>query len=175
MTVPVQGQSRKRLVIAVLSLGLLGLCAWLLFGHRESPSERWMAERRAQGEKFTVEELGLDRPASTNAVMEIIELAASRLKALERARVAVPYQSSEPVGSSAKRVDWAETNLHSVMARVLDWGKLGVDVAELRPTLAAVQEAIRKAPHDSGRDYVTFGRRINLVAIREVAQSLHDV
>ena len=111
--------SRKRLAVAVVGLGLIGACAWALFGRRQSALDRWMAEMRAKGEKLTMEELGLNRPARTNAAMEVIETAASRFKALDRAKVVGQFQSAEDIGASYKRVSWAQTHLHSTMGRVL--------------------------------------------------------
>src|SRR2546428_780207 len=81
--------------------------------------DHWMVEMRAKGEKLTLEELGLNRPARTNAAMEVIETAASRFKALERAKVSVQFQSTEDIGAGHKRVGWAETNLHSIRGSVL--------------------------------------------------------
>ncbi len=107
--------------------------------------------------------------------MEAIEIAASRLKTLRRATVSVPFRSAGEVGTAHKRVVWAETNLHSVMAWVLDWDALGEELSELRPALASLQEAMREPPADSGRDYTGTVRSVNLPAMRNVAQSLQGI
>jgi hypothetical protein len=174
MTRTGRGGFKKRLALLFGCALLLIVFAWVLMGRRQGAAERWMAEMRTKGEKFTLEELGLLRPASTNAAMEIIEVAASRFKALERAQLSTSFRSSEEVGSGRKRVVWAETNLHSVMARVLDWQTMAREIEALQPTLATLRQMLRNPPLDSGRDYTGTVRTVSLVAIREVAQSLHD-
>src|SRR5262245_14501211 len=117
MTSNRRGRFRKRIAFVLIGFGLAGLCAWTLFGRRESALERWMIEMRAKGEKLTLEELGLNRAPGTNAALDIIESAASRFKAFERVKIAANWQSSEEIGSARKRVSWAGTNLHSIMGR----------------------------------------------------------
>src|SRR6266511_1564632 len=87
-----KGPFRRRLVLALIGFGVFGALTWVVLGRRPGALDRWMAEMRATGEKFTLAELGLDRPARTNAAMEVIETAASRFKALERAKVSVRFQ-----------------------------------------------------------------------------------
>ena len=166
---------RKRFLFALIVLVLAGLCAWAILGRRESALDRWIAEMRAKGEKLTLEELGLNRPARTNAAMEVIEIAASRLKALERAKISVEHQPPGEIGVERQRVEWAGTNLQSTIGYVLDWNALGKELTELRPTLASVQEIMRDPPLDSGRDYTGTSSSLYIVAIREVAQWLHIV
>jgi hypothetical protein len=101
-------------------------------------------------------------------------VSASRFKALERAQLSTQFRLSEDMGSGQKRVVWAETKLHSVMGRVLDWQAMGTEIETLQPTLATLRQALRNPPLDSGRDYTGTVRTVSLVAIREVAQSLHD-
>jgi hypothetical protein len=167
--------SRKRLAVAVIGLGLIGVCAWALFGRRQSALDRWMAEMRAKGEKLTITELGLNRPPRTNAAMEVIETAASRFKALDRAKVVARFESAEAFGSAHKRVEWAQTNLNSTIGRVLDWDALGGELTGLRPVLTSIHAIMSDPPLDSGRDYTGTSRTVNFVAMRGVAQSLHDI
>ncbi len=163
-------------MLALIGFGVFGALTWVVLGRRPGALDRWMAEMRATGEKFTLAELGLDRPARTNAAMEVIETAASRFKALERAKVSVRFQSAEDIGSERKRVAWAEANLHnSIMGGVLDWDALGRELLELRPVLASIQEAMRDPPLDSGRDYTGTFRVVNFIAIREAAAALHNI
>jgi len=166
---------RKRLLFALIALVLVGLCAWVFLGRRQGALDRWMAEMRAKGEKLTLEELGLTRPARTNAAMEVIEIAASRFKALERAKVSVEHQPPGEIGDERQRVEWAGTNLHSIIGSVLDWDAFGSELSELRPVLVSVQDVMRDPPLDSGRDYTGASSSMYIVAIREVAQWLHII
>jgi len=127
-----------------------------------------MIEMRAKGEKFTLEELGLLRPARTNEAMEVIELAASRFKALERAQIFIPFHSSEDLGSATKRVAWAETNLHGMKGQVYEWESLAKELESLRPMLVTLRKVLHNPPSDPGIDYTHFGRSLNIVALREV-------
>jgi hypothetical protein len=154
---------------------LVGLCAWAILGRRQSALDDWMIEMRAKGEKLTLEELGLNRPARTNAAMEVIETAASHFKLLERAKISIEHQAPEEIGDERRRVEWAGTNLQSIMGSVIDWDTLGRELSELRPVLESVQEVMRDPPLDSGRDYTGSIGVANLVAIREVAQFLHHI
>lgn len=164
----------RRIALAIAALVLLGLIAWAIFGRRQSALDQWMAEMRARGEKFTLEELGLNRPARTNEAMEVIEVTASRFKTLERAKLSARFLPAEEFGAGERRVAWAGTNLHSVKGHVFDWGAFGRELVELRPVLASVQQVMRNPPLDSGSDYSSPVRTVSLVAIREVAQSLSD-
>jgi len=167
---------RKRLSFGLIGFVLAGLCAWAIFGRRQSGAlDRWMAEMRAKGEKLTLEELGLNRPARTNAAMEVIEIAASRFKALERAKVSVEHQPPGEIGDERQRVEWAGTNLHSIIGSVMDWEAFGRELIELRPELASIREVMRDPPLESERDYTGASRSMYIVAIREVAQWLHII
>ena len=135
-----------------------------------------MAQMRAQGEKFTYAELGLDQPARPDLAMEALEVAAARLKALEKAVVATPYQDLEGPGPDRRRVSWREPHLNGVTHQVLDWTVAGTVADQLQPSLAELHTALRVPTTDPGWNYAELassGRIPNFVSHRVVAQSLH--
>jgi hypothetical protein len=166
---------RRRLLFALIGFALVGLCGWAIFGRHESALDRWIVEMRAKGEKLTLKEFGLNRSAFTNAAMEVIEVAAARLKALERAKVPVEHQPTEDIGAEHQRVEWAGTNLQSTIGYVLDWDGLGRELTELRSASASVQQIMRDPPLDSGRDYTGTSSSLYIVAMREVAQWVYII
>ncbi|HXT40838.1 MAG TPA: hypothetical protein VN887_12565 [Candidatus Angelobacter sp.] len=131
-----RGAFRTRFVAILAVLAMIGVFLWTVLGRRQSALDQWMAQMRVKGEKLTLAELGLNRPARTNAAMEVIEIAAKRLKALDRTKISGQFQRTEEVGSAFKSVAWAETNLQSVMGRVLGWETLRRELPPLRPVVA---------------------------------------
>jgi len=135
--------------------------------------KRWMDEMRAQGEKFTLEELLPGRTRQTNNIMDLIESAASRFKNLERASVG--QHSRFRTNSSSEVVGWADTNLYGAKGQVLDWEVFGKEAAELQDVVRDLRAALENPPSDTGMDYSQLNASLNFAAKRQVAQSLFDL
>jgi hypothetical protein len=137
-----------------------------------------MAQMRAKGEKFTYAELGLERPALPDPVLEALEVASARFKALEQIAIAAPFQDLDGPPPGSRLVSWREPRLYAVTHRVLDWNAAGTVADQLEPSLAALHTALRVPTDDPGWNYAEpdlFGGAPVFASHRVVAQSLHEL
>lgn len=168
---------RKRRWILTAAMLLLLLVGGLgLFWRRDSAADRWMAAMRARGEKFTFEELGLTRPRPPDTTPDAIDLASSRLRALNRCSVQEPYEDLTADPPDRQRVDWQQPRLYSLTRQVMNWEAAAQVANDLGPAIAQFHAALQPCPKDPGWDYLAYTRSMpNFVRRRETAQALYDL
>jgi hypothetical protein len=165
---------RQRWVTAGSLLGIMVLT--LLWGFRRGPSaaERWMDQRRAEGEKFTLEELGWDnRPAYGSPVMEVLEATQGSLSRFQRPTGPTEaFVGDPPPGRSY--VLWQQTHMQSQARFRASWDLMEDQLRNVEPALAEVRAALHTIVQDPGGSYTDPSVRVNFVALREAANALSD-
>ena len=138
-----------------------------------------MQSMRTKGERFTVAELLKDRWIETNDCAEVIESAATRIRALIASRTSAPSAISTEAILGRRLVLWAGTNLTGYDGCHLKWAEAEREIALLTNEFRRVHAALLRAPADPGWDYQKLGTGPSIspsvgsfVSKRGVAQTL---
>jgi hypothetical protein len=159
--------------IAGAAIVALFLVWWLVPRDRPSASERWMAGQMARGAKFTVEEFELARPASVDEFMDRLERANVALGSMRWTTNVETYRYGSGHLDRPKEVGWTRPHLHALSGNVMDWSTAASTADSLADTIVEVHALLEVPQLDPGWDYRVLNNRLNLVAIRELAQTLH--
>jgi len=165
----------------VLTLGVVVLVAMTLaalhFRHRDSAVDRWMRDRRAQGERLTLEELGLEqRPPFRSPAMTAVEDAQGAIKNYLAAFRAASTSSSaggQPAGTASPSPQ--DATFVSATSLVGSWDQAEQALEALEPALSNLRKTLSEPVRDPGGPYgFTRPANFNFVALRNAAQALAD-
>jgi hypothetical protein len=139
-----------------------------------SAAERWMQARRAEGEKFTLTELGLEhRPPLSCPVMEVLEGAQGTLGRFHSpAGPSEAFVGEPPPGYA--HVLWQQTHMESQAHYRASWALMQDQLSRVEPELARLRVVLQTIVPDPGGSYTDFSVRLNFVAVREAANVLAD-
>ncbi len=157
-----------------LALGVACMVYWGLRSSRAGGVERWMAERREQGERFTIDELGLDRrPGYVSGVMDVVDAVAGAMKQFQNpAGPTESYRLEENWGWRV--VLWREPPMISVAGFRAEGVRLVGELDGVGAELERVRQAVEVIVDDPGGALYPPQLKFNPVGARMVAQVLSD-
>jgi len=164
---------RRGWTAAILLVGVAALVVLARRSRGPSAAERWMEARRAEGEKFSLAELGWeDRPVFASALLTVIEEEHGALQRFLRPPgPAEAFVEQPPTGR--RTVLWKEPHMLSVSQFQASWELMEAQLRAVEPALVEVRRALQTIVADPGGDY-TLSVPIRYVALRETAQVLAD-
>jgi hypothetical protein len=133
-----------------------------------------MAERREQGERFTIGELGLDkRGGYVSGVMDVVDAVAGRVKGFHNpSGPTESYRLEEDWGWRV--VLWREPQMISVAGFRAEWSMMEGALDGVGAELERVRQAVAVIVDDPGGGVYPPQLRLNPVGLRMVAQVLGD-
>lgn len=136
--------------------------------------ERWMEVRRGQGERFTLEELGLGgRAAYASGVMDVVDAVAGAMKRFQNPAGPTESYRLDEVGR-LRVVLWREPQMVSLAGFRAEWGMMELELDGVGAELERVRRAVEVIVDDPGGALYPPQLRMNPVGLRMVAQVLAD-